>query len=242
MIRHYPFSTLGKAEHGWLSSSHHFSFAHYYNPSRMGFGKLRVINDDIVKPGTGFGAHPHRNMEIISFVRSGEIHHKDSEGNSGVTHAGEFQVMSAGTGIVHSEYNLSKKDLSFYQIWIETAEHNAVPRWESKHVNNQVDDKLNLMVSGYREDLVNKGEHTPLFINQEARIYHGKISKGKEIIQSLDNQAYVLASAGEFEIIHDDEQVLMKKGDGAEVINTKIIRFKTLKDSEVLLIEIKDSA
>lgn len=119
MIKHYKYDELGYANHGWLKSKHHFSFANYYNPSRMAFGKLRVVNDDWVEPGTGFPSHPHRNMEIISFIRSGAITHQDSTGNKGVTKSGEIQVMSAGTGIVHSEYNRTQKPLTLYQIWIE---------------------------------------------------------------------------------------------------------------------------
>jgi len=133
-IKHYPYKSLGHADHGWLKSKHHFSFANYYNPARMGFGKIRVINDDWVEPGTGFPSHPHRNMEIISFIRSGEITHKDSTGNKGITKTGEVQVMSAGTGIVHSEYNRTKDPLTFYQIWIETNKQNVEPRWESKKI------------------------------------------------------------------------------------------------------------
>lgn len=234
MIKHYAFNTLGKANHGWLASSHHFSFANYYNPARMGFGALRVINDDWVKPGTGFPTHPHQNMEIISFIRTGSITHKDSSGNKGVTAAGEVQVMSAGKGIAHSEYNLSKSPLTFYQIWIEPNKHNIKPRWDSKIFNSESDGKsLPLLVSGYSED-----EGKALFINQLARIYGGKIKKGVRFTQRIDQQMYVLASSGSFKLIDDQAEVVMQKGDGAEVTKQKEITIEALHDSELILLDV----
>ena len=119
MITVYPHEQLGGANYGWLNAKHHFSFSHYYNPERMSFGALRVINDDIIKAGTGFDTHPHQNMEIITYVRKGAITHRDNQGNVGRTEAGDMQVMSAGTGITHSEYNLESQDTQLYQIWIE---------------------------------------------------------------------------------------------------------------------------
>jgi len=234
MIKHYKFTTLGKANHGWLSSSHHFSFANYYNPARMGFGVLRVVNDDWVKPGTGFPTHPHQNMEIISFVRTGSITHKDSVGNKGVTTAGEVQVMSAGTGITHSEYNLSKEPLTFYQIWIEPNKHNVKPRWESKVFNTQSNGhSLPLLVSGYPED-----KDMALFINQLARVYGGKIKKGMSFTQSIDQQMYLLVSSGSVKIIDNETQVVMQKGDGAEVTKQKQITIEVLQDSELILLDV----
>jgi len=233
MIKHYPFQSHGKANHGWLKSSHHFSFAHYYNPSRMGFGTLRVINDDVVAPGTGFPTHPHRNMEIISFVRTGSITHKDSQGNKGVTPAGEVQVMSAGTGITHSEYNLSKEPLTFYQIWIEPSQMNVKPRWESKRLTSQVSsDSLPLLVSGYPED-----EGEALFINQSARIFGGKLAAGTELTHEITHQAYFLASDGQFEVVDNQQSITMKKGDGAEVTRQKFVTIKALTDAEVIVID-----
>ncbi|MEZ9890648.1 pirin family protein [Vibrio breoganii] len=234
MIKHYEFKSLGKANHGWLESSHHFSFASYYNPARMGFGVLRVVNDDWVKPGTGFPTHPHQNMEIISFVRSGSITHKDSVGNKGITPAGEVQVMSAGTGISHSEYNLSEEALTFYQIWIEPNKHNVKPRWESKVFSSESDENsLPLLVSGYPED-----EGKALFINQSARVYGGIIKKGTRFTQGIDQQMYVLASSGSFKVIDNNTEVVMQKGDGAEVTKQKEITIEALQDSEVILLDV----
>lgn len=233
MIKHYPYETLGKAEHGWLKSSHHFSFAHYYNPQRMGFGTLRVINDDWVEPGSGFPPHPHNNMEIISFIRSGQIAHQDSVGNKGLTEAGEVQVMSAGTGVVHSEYNLSEDPLTFYQIWITPNKQNVTPRWEAKQFPQEMSDNhLPMLVSGYEEDIGNA-----LFIHQEARIFGGKLSKGATLEHDITHQAYVLASDGEIEVRSNQQSVVLAKGDGAEVTDLSSVTIKALDNSEVLVID-----
>ena len=132
MIKTYTFEQLGHANHGWLDARHHFSFANYYNPERMGFGALRVINDDIIKAGAGFDTHPHKDMEIITYVRKGAITHRDSRGNQGRTEAGDVQVMSAGTGIFHSEFNLESEDTNLYQIWIEPNKIGVQPRWDAR--------------------------------------------------------------------------------------------------------------
>lgn len=237
MLKHYPYKSLGNANHGWLKSKHHFSFANYYNPARMGFGKLRVVNDDCVEPGSGFPPHPHKNMEIISFIRSGAISHQDSTGNKGVTKTGEVQVMSAGTGIVHSEYNRTKEPLTFYQIWIETNKQNVTPRWESKEFPTKRTDTLMLLASGYAED-----KNDALFINQEARIYGGKLTKGTVIEHDIHHQAYVLASNGMFKIEDDKgsktDNITMNKGDGAEITQSKSIWIHASTDCEVIIIDI----
>ena len=232
MLKHYPYKSLGNADHGWLKSKHHFSFAHYYNPTRMGFGKLRVVNDDWVAPSTGFPSHPHRNMEIISFIRSGAITHQDSTGNKGNTKTGEVQVMSAGTGIVHSEYNHTKDPLTFYQIWIETNKHDVEPRWESKMFRTNQSSELALLASGYPED---KG--SALFINQEARIYGGKLAKGSVIEHDIKHQAYILASDGMFKVEDNSGSVTMNKGDGMEVTQSNSITLKVSTDCEIIIID-----
>jgi len=245
MIKHYPFQQIGKANHGWLKANHHFSFANYYNPKRMGFGVLRVVNDDWVAAGTGFPAHPHRNMEIITFVRSGAVTHQDNTGNKGVTLAGEVQVMSAGSGITHSEYNLTKEPLTLFQIWIEPNKQNVKPRWGSKLFSENTDTinntatfhhtdntKLPLLVSGYPGE-----QDNALFINQAARIYGGKIKKGTQFTHSIEHQAYILASSGEFELIDNQRAILMNKGDGAEVTRQKEITIKALSDAEIIIID-----
>jgi len=233
MIKHVPFQQLGKANHGWLKANHHFSFAHYYNPRRMQFGALRVVNDDWVEPGNGFPPHPHNNMEIITFVRSGSITHEDNAGNKGVTQNGEVQVMSAGTGIVHSEYNLSKDPLTLYQIWIEPNKRNVLPRWDSRTFPSVFnDDGLSLLVSGYPED-----KERALFIHQEARIFGGKASKGSSFEHDITHQAYVLASSGCFEITTGEASITLNKGDGAEITDLSSVRINVIEESEILVID-----
>jgi len=235
MIKHYPYKNLGSANHGWLKSKHHFSFAHYYNPNRMGFGKLRVVNDDWVEPSMGFPSHPHRNMEIISFIRSGAITHQDSTGNKGITKEGEVQVMSAGTGIVHSEYNRTKGPLTFYQIWIESNKNNVAPRWESKMFPTDQASALTLLVSGYTED-----KNKALFINQEARIYGGKLAKGTIIEHDIKHQAYILASSGMFKVEDNSGNITMNKGDGAEISQSNSIILRASTDCEIIIIDTID--
>ena len=164
MINIIPYNTLGYADHGWLEARHHFSFAGYYDPERSGFGALRVINDDIIKAGAGFDTHPHRDMEIITYVRKGAISHRDSRGNEGRIIAGDVQVMSAGTGIFHSEYNLESEDVNLYQIWIEPGKQGITPVWNShKFPNQPVADALTLLVSG--------DGNAPLHIHQDVQIF-----------------------------------------------------------------------
>ena len=131
MIEITPFDRLGKFRNEWLDSTHHFSFGSYHDPARMGFGHLRVWNDDVIKAGTGFDFHPHRDMEIITYVRSGAITHRDSLGNLGRTGAGDVQVMSAGTGIVHAEFNLEDEDTTLFQIWVQPNRRGLAPRWDA---------------------------------------------------------------------------------------------------------------
>lgn len=235
MIKHYPYKTLGSANLGWLKTKHHFSFAHYYDRSRLTFGKLRVVNDDWIKPGGGFPSHPHRNMEIISFVRSGALTHQDSLGNKGITKQGEVQVMSAGTGIEHSEYNLSKEPLSLYQIWIETNKRNVSPRWECKQFPTQQGSALTLLVSGYPED-----KNKALFINQHARIYGAKLAKGTLVEHNIDHQAYILVSSGMVDVQDISGSITMTKGDGAELTQSTSMTLKVLADCEIIVIDTID--
>ncbi|WP_372882295.1 pirin family protein [Psychromonas sp.] len=235
MLKVIPYGELGRSDLGWLQSRFHFSFAEYYNPERMGFGKLRVVNDDIIKAGYGFDPHPHQNMEIISYIRSGAISHQDNAGNKGVTNAGEIQVMSAGSGIMHSEYNLGAQPLTLYQIWIRPEKLNVTPRWETqKFPVKAVRDQLPLLVSGFAGD-----QGAALFIYQQARIFGGRLEKGTEISHIIHGQAYLLASYGEIEISTlADENVSLHKGDGLEVTEIKEINIKALQDCELLLIDV----
>jgi hypothetical protein len=230
MIKIYPYESLGEAKHGWLHARHHFSFAEYHNPGRMHFGNLRVINDDIIAAKTGFPKHPHQNMEIITYVRSGAITHKDSMGNQGRTAAGDVQVMSAGTGVTHSEYNLEDEATTLYQIWIFPNKQDVTPRWDAMQFPKEVlQDKLKLLVSGRNED-----QGKALFINQDAAIYGGRIGQGMKITQEIKHQAYILASGGEISI----NGTKLKQGDGAEVTALKKFEITTLTEAEILVIDV----
>ena len=227
MIDIQTYDQLGHADHGWLNARHHFSFANYHNPKRISFGSLRVINDDIIQPKAGFDMHPHRNMEIITYVRSGAITHKDNKGNQGRTIAGDVQVMSAGRGIYHSEYNLETQDTSLYQIWIEPNQKNVEPRWDTQSFPQQVNDsELTLLVSGEKD--------APLFIHQDVKIYAGKLNNNTELNHPIKDQAYVLVSKGEIDI---DGQA-MHKGDGAQITEQDLINIKALSDAEILVIDV----
>ena len=227
MITHYPYANLGHANHGWLDARHHFSFASYQNPERQQFGVLRVINDDVIKAGAGFETHPHRDMEIITYVREGAITHRDSKGNVGSTVAGDVQVMSAGTGVFHSEFNLENEDTNIFQIWIEPNQLDVKPRWDShKFPKEPTADSLMLLVSGDGD--------APLSIHQDAFIYAGHLIEGTELTHPIKYQAYVLVSEGSLEL----EGRLLNKGDGLEVAEQSSINMKAMSDTKVLVIDV----
>ena len=229
MITVYPYKTLGYTNYGWLKSRHHFSFAEYYHPNRMGFGTLRVINDDEIRPATGFDLHSHHDMEIITYVRQGAITHDDNQGNQGKTKAGNVQVMTAGTGISHSEYNQESEHTVIYQIWIKPRKTDLPPQWLSHSLpQKKITDRLNLIVSGDGK--------APLTIHQDAYIYAGCLSKGQEIIHPIHYQAYVLASRGSFTL--DDQ--LLEHGDGAEITEQSVVTIKAKTDCEILFIDVTE--
>ena len=232
MVTIYPYQKLGHADHGWLDARHHFSFASYFDPKRTQFGTLRVINDDSVAAGTGFGAHPHDNMEIITYVRQGAITHKDSLGNTGRTGAGDVQVMSAGTGVKHSEFNNENEATRLYQIWITPNEQGVKPRWEAREFPSAsvTGGTLPLLVSGRKED-ADKGA---LFIHQDAAIFGGRLPAGTKIEQPIKHQAYVLASEGNFTINGQK----LNPGDGAEVTDSKTLSITADTDAEIIVIDV----
>lgn len=230
MIRVYPYESLGRANHGWLDARHHFSFAEYRNPERMGFGPLIVINDDIIKPHAGFDTHPHRDMEIITYVRTGAISHRDSHGNEGRTEAGDVQVMSAGTGILHSEHNREQDDTNLFQIWIEPNKLGVDPRWDSHEFPKQpVESELELLVSG--------DGTAPLSIYQDAYIYAGQIAAGAEITHPIHHQAYLVNSSGTLQV----NGTTIKKGDGAEITQQSEIKIQAITDAELLVIDVPET-
>ena len=225
-------STRGHANHGWLDTSHTFSFAHYYDPTRMNFGVLRVLNDDYVDGGMGFGTHPHDNMEIVSIPLSGDLEHKDSMGNVTVIKQNDVQIMSAGTGIYHSEYNKNKdKKVNFLQIWIFPKEKNITPRYGQKTFNPE--DRVNKLLSVIAPDKNGEG----IWINQDAWFHLGNLKKGFETtydVKQKGNGVYVFVISGEVSINGQS----LKKRDGYGVWEIDKISIRADQDAEVLLMEV----
>jgi redox-sensitive bicupin YhaK (pirin superfamily) len=232
MLKVLRYDDLGKMDIGWLNAHYHFSFASYLNRDRMGFGPLRVINDDIVQAGSGFDMHEHKDMEIITYVRAGAINHSDNFGNKGRTGAGDVQVMSAGTGIHHAEAADADQETRLYQIWLKPDKSGVTPRWEQGEFPKEpVGDSLNLLVSGFDGD---KGKGA-LFINRQAAIYAGRIKTGDTVTQALPTaQNYILISEGSVKI----GDAVLHKGDGAELTETNSVTFFAESDSEVLVISV----
>ncbi len=224
--------TRGKANHGWLNSHHSFSFANYYNPDRMNFGVLRVLNDDVVKEGMGFGTHPHDNMEIISIPLEGDLVHKDSLGNIGVIKEGDVQAMSAGTGISHSEYNNNKdRDVKFLQIWIFPREKQVKPRYDQVSIRD-----LKKENEFYQVLSPNKSDQG-VWINQDAWMNIGNFKKGNSDqykIQKDGNGVYIFILEGEVEI--NGEQ--LNKRDGIGIWNTDTVNLKATENARVLLMDV----
>ncbi|HET7708675.1 MAG TPA: pirin family protein [Sphingomicrobium sp.] len=180
MIDIRPFASLGHADHGWLDARHHFSFASYHDPSRMGWGRIRVWNDDRIAGKSGFPPHPHRDMEIITYVRTGAITHQDSLGNQGRTGAGDVQVMSAGTGVVHAEYNLDDEQTTLFQIWVETDRPGARPSWGAMPFPKQArEGSFQLLASG------DPGGGA-LAINADARVLGATLEAGASLVYDAD--------------------------------------------------------
>lgn len=227
MLKHYPFETLGGADHGWLNAKHHFSFASYHDPKKMSFGELLVINDDRIAPHTGFDTHPHRDMEIITYVRRGAITHKDSHGNKGRTTAGNVQVMSAGNGIMHSEYNHEDEETNIFQIWIMPRSKGIEPSWDAAEFpRERTGDSLPLLVSG--------DGRAPLQINQDARIFAGTLAKGDRLKHTITGQAYLLVSEGEVTV----NGKAATKGDGIAMSGESHASLATDSEAEILIIEV----
>jgi redox-sensitive bicupin YhaK (pirin superfamily) len=224
--------TRGNANHGWLNSNHTFSFANYHNPERMNFGVLRVLNDDQVQAGQGFGVHPHNNMEIISIPLEGDLEHKDSMGNVAVIKEGDVQVLSAGTGITHSEYNKNKnKEVKFLQIWVFPKEKNVTPRYDQISIRDI--EKVNKFYQVLSPDKDNQG----VWINQDAWFNIGKFTKGtsdRYKIQKPGNGVYAFVLEGEVEI--NGENLTLK--DGMGIWDTENIDVIANKDARVLLMEV----
>jgi len=232
MIEKRDFSTLGHANHGWLNARHHFSFGGYHDPARMGWGTLRVWNDDEIAPKSGFPTHPHRDMEIITYVRTGAITHRDSLGNEGRTEAGDVQVMSAGTGVAHSEFNLEDEETRLFQIWIIPDEAGGAPRWDAKQFpKGERSGKLEVLASGRDEDILAGA----LMIRADARLSGATLAKGDSITHRIDPAyaAYLVVSAGSVSV----NGVEIGERDAAAITREPEITITALEDAEFLIAE-----
>ena len=230
MLKKIESKDMGSSNHGWLKSKFHFSFADYYNPKNINFGVLRVINDDLVKPGTGFETHPHRDIEIISYVVNGELTHGDSMGNKNTISRGQVQYMSAGTGVFHSEHNLGKDELRFLQVWIFPDKKGYEPNygdyrfeWDDRH-NNWLH-----MVSSRDGD-------APVKTNQDMNIYSLELEKGKGISFSVGEgrQAYLVQIEGSSSI----NDIRLSDRDGMEIAEENI-SIKAESASHIVVFEMK---
>jgi len=231
MILHRA-NTRGNANHGWLNSNHTFSFANYHNPERMHFGVLRVLNDDHVEPGMGFGTHPHNNMEIISIPLEGDLEHKDSMGNVGVIKQGDVQVMSAGNGVQHSEYNKNKdKAVKFLQIWLFPKKKGVTPRYDQMSFPKaDRHNKLQQVLSPFPDD-------EGVWIHQDAWFHMGDFDKGFSTtydIKKSGNGAYAFVLKGSININGQD----LNSRDGLGIWNTNSLKIESTTDAELLLMEV----
>ncbi len=220
----------GHADHGWLNSYHTFSFASYYDPDWAGFRDLRVINDDTVAANSGFGRHPHRDMEIISYVLAGELEHRDSMGNGRIIKPGEFQYMAAGTGVLHSEYNPSKQNpVHFLQIWIQPDQTGTKPAYGEKSYAAAVPGRLNLVAS-------KTGRENSLRINQDADLWLAKFSDTERLTHELQpgRHAWIHVAEGDVEL----NGKRLSAGDGAAVSKETKLEFAGQGKSQVLLFDL----
>ncbi|WP_343562081.1 pirin family protein [Kiloniella sp. b19] len=238
MLKHSPFESLGRMDIDWLSARYHFSFANYHNPERMGFGPLRVWNDDTIKPGSGFPMHGHRDMEIITYVRKGAITHEDHLGNRGRTEAGDIQVMSAGKGIMHSEYNHESEDTLIFQIWVEPDQTGLPARWEQRSFDKtEHSNGFQLFASGRAGDLETRGNDDGIMvIHQDVALYGGVLDREQTLSQPLESGRgiYAVVVRGVAEI----NGTVIRERDAVALYDEETMNIKALENSEVLFMDV----
>ncbi len=230
MLTLRPATERGHADHGWLDSWHSFSFADYHDPEHMGYSALRVINDDRIAKGGGFGAHPHRDMEIITYILKGAIGHKDSMGNGSVIRPGDVQRMSAGTGVVHSEANAADGETRLLQIWILPRSRGGAPGYEQIHFDDMdLRNKLRLVASP-------DGREGSVRIQQDATIYAGRLDAGTTVQHPLDagRHAYLQVAEGSLKL----NGTLLKEGDGAMLEKEAALKLEAVTGTEALLFDL----
>jgi redox-sensitive bicupin YhaK (pirin superfamily) len=230
MIDRRPFEGLGGANHGWLNARHHFSFADYYDPDRMNLGAIRVWNDDEIAPGTGFPPHPHSDMEIVTYVRQGAITHRDSLGNEGRTEAGDVQVMSAGSGIRHAEYNRESGPTTLFQIWILPNRRGGAPSWGAKPFpKGDRSGRFVTLASGFAED------SDALPIRADARVLAATLKAGERIAYPIgaDRGGYLVPATGRIAV----NGVILNTRDGGAIQKEDAITIEALEDSEIVFVD-----
>ncbi len=230
MIEKRPFTKLGGADHGWLRARHHFSFSDYHDPARMNWGALRVWNDDEIAANSGFPPHGHANMEIVTYVRQGAVTHKDSLGNEGRTEAGDVQVMSAGSGIRHAEYNLEPGKTTLFQIWIEPRKQGGQPGWGTKPFpRDHRSGRFVTLASGI------EGDTDALPIRADARVLGAALKQGDSAEYKLGagRHAYLVPAVGSIEV----NGVTLDARDGAAIKDVDVLSVKALKDAELVLVD-----
>ena len=221
----------GHADHGWLNTYHTFSFAGFYDPKQMGFRELRVINEDRVRPGEGFGTHPHQEMEIISYVLEGALEHKDSMGNGTVIRPGEVQRMSAGTGITHSEFNHSKSELvHFFQIWVLPEIHGVKPSYEQKFFSDE--EKTNNLRLVASPD----GRDGSVTIHQDVNLYAALLDTGNRVVHNIPEARHVWVQIARGSVLINGS--LLEAGDGAAVSDERLVSLTCTENAEVLLFDL----
>jgi quercetin 2,3-dioxygenase len=220
----------GHAEHGWLDTYHTFSFANYYDPQWMGYRSLRVINDDLVMPGMGFGKHPHRDMEIITYILSGSLEHKDSMGNGRVIQTGDVQYMAAGSGVQHSEFNPSSDEaVHLLQIWIQPDAKGVAPRYAEKSFKNAVPGKLNLVTS-------KTGRDGSIPIHQDADLWLAKLEPGNRVTHALAPGRHAWVHIAEGEVSLNGE--VLAGGDAAAITGESVLDLTASKPAQVLMFDL----
>ena len=231
MIEHRPFNTLGKANHGWLDANHHFSFAGYHDPARVNWGALRVWNDDTIAPKSGFPTHPHSDMEIITYVRTGAITHRDSMGNEGRTEAGDVQVMSAGRGVAHSEFNLEDEQTTLFQIWIIPSERGGDPGWGARQFPKG--DRAGQFVP-LASGVANDDDALP--IRTDARVLGATVKAGESVTytpRDASRHLYLVPATGRVKV----EDIEARARDGVAITQQESVTITALEDSELVLVD-----
>jgi redox-sensitive bicupin YhaK (pirin superfamily) len=231
MIELRPFASLGKFQNDWLNARHHFSFGHYHDADRMGLGRLRVWNDDEVAPGTGFDPHPHREMEIVTYIREGAITHRDNLGNEGRTEAGDVQVMHAGTGIVHAEYNREDVPTRLFQIWILPDRKAAAPGWDTRPFPRS-GAGLNVLASGRAQD----GQSGALSLNADAAVLAGTLTPGQTVAYQLaaGRALYLVPVRGAIRV----NGVAVNPRDGVAIMDEPGLTIEAAVETELVMVDV----